>query len=351
MKRISIIGGNISGLYNAIKYIDTEFIIDIYEKKNEIVLDTIDNYTYNLYNDNHKSYINLLKKFNIKSIELDSIKFNDKIYIIINSVIEKVKLIPFNVRSSYTFLAICKLYLNTNDYDLIYKELNINNILNDINASDFINIFTEDLSNKIKYYYITNEEINLLLFKMINLINNSSHINLYLNNNINSINYNNTTNEFILDNSKKYDYVICTLSKKNINKIKLWTNKNNNLLNTSVSVVNPNIIKNLIDKIISINLKLDNIEKDLIIRNILLNKLHIIYPQNKIINDNIYIWNTYSNISVNNNGLLLKEKIKFLFNSKFFISSLCYSKNNIFVNYLIENIDNTNFIKIKKKKK
>ena len=203
MKRICIIGANIAGLYNAIKYIDTEFIIDIYEKKNEIRLDTIDNYTYNLYNDNHKSYINLLKKFNIKTILLDSIKFNDKIYNILNSVIEKVKLIPFNVRSSYTFLAICKLYLNSNDYDIIFKELNINNILNDINASDFINIFTEDLSNKIKYYYITNDEINLLLSKMIDLINNSSHINLHLNNYINSIDYNNITNEFILDNSKK----------------------------------------------------------------------------------------------------------------------------------------------------
>ena len=140
MKRISIIGANISGLYNAIKYIDTEFIIDIYEKKNEIVLDTIDNYTYNLYNDNHKSYINLLKKFNIKSIELDSIKFNDKIYNIINYVIEKVKLIPFNVRSSYTFLAICKLYLNTNDYDLIFKELNTNNIFLNTKSSALSNI-------------------------------------------------------------------------------------------------------------------------------------------------------------------------------------------------------------------
>ena len=110
MKRISIIGGNISGIYNAIKYIDTDFIIDIYEKKNEIKLETIDNYIYNFYNDNHKNYINLLKKFNIKSIELNNIKFNDKIYNIINFVNDKIKLIPYNVSASYTFLNITEFY-------------------------------------------------------------------------------------------------------------------------------------------------------------------------------------------------------------------------------------------------
>jgi len=349
MKRISIIGANISGLYNAIKYIDTDFIIDIYDKKNQIKLETSDNYIYNLYNDNHKNYINLLKKFNIKSIELDNIKFNDKIYNIINSVIDKVKLIPYNVRASYTFLSICKLYLNTNDYDFVFKELNNNNILNNINANDFINIFTEDLSNKTKYYYISNQDINLLLSEMIVLINRSETINIHYNYKINEIDFNNKTNEFKLNNLNIYDYVICTLSKKNINNIKLWNNKNLNLLNNSVYEVNEINIKNLIDNIININLDLNKIEKNYIIRNILLENLHIIYPQNKIYNDEIYLWTTFNRND--NYNFFLKEKIKFLLNSKFFICSLCYCKNNIFVNYLIETIDTTNFIKIKKKKK
>ena len=56
--------------------------------------------------------------------------------------------------------------------------------------------------------------------------------------------------------SKGYCFVKPIVSKDDLDtNIRL---KNNNLLNTSVSVVNPNIIKNLIDKIISINLKLDN---------------------------------------------------------------------------------------------
>lgn len=352
MKRISIIGGNISGLYNAIKYIDTDFIIDIYEKKKEIKLETIDNYIYNFYNDNHKNYINLLKKFNIKSIELNNINFNDKIYNIINYVSDKIKLIPYNVSSSYTFLNICKLYLNTNDFDYIVKELNADNILNKINACDFISIFTEDLSIKTKYYYITNQEINILLSKMLNFIYNSKHINIYFNYKINIIDYNNNLNQFILNNLHSYDYVICTLDKQNLNELKLWTNKNLNLLNNSISIVNQNSIKNLIDNIISINLDLNKIENDFIIRDLLLNDLHVIYPQNKIIYDKIYLWNTFNinDNSINNYGFFLKEKIKFLFNNKFYISSLCYSKKNIFINYLIENIDTTNFIKIKKKK-
>ena len=78
MKKICIIGAGIAGLYNSIKYIDTGIQIDIIDKKNEIEIDTLDNYIYNLYNENHKSYINLLKKFNIDSIELN-ITYNDNI--------------------------------------------------------------------------------------------------------------------------------------------------------------------------------------------------------------------------------------------------------------------------------
>ena len=70
MKRILILGSNIIGLYNAMKYYETDLVIDIIDKKCNMHLDTVDNYIYNLYNDNHKSYINLLKKFNITSIPL-----------------------------------------------------------------------------------------------------------------------------------------------------------------------------------------------------------------------------------------------------------------------------------------
>jgi hypothetical protein len=44
----------------------------------------------------------------------------------------------------------------------------------------------------------------------------------------------------------------------------------------------------------------------------------------------------------------MANKIKFLYNNKFFISGETYLKNSLFINYLIDNIENTNFIKIKK---
>lgn len=353
MKRISIIGANFIGLYNAIKYIDTDYIIYIFEKKNQIVLDTIDNYIYNFYNENHKSYINLLKKFNINSIELNNIKFNDKIYNIINLVIDKAKFIPYNIISSYTFLNICKLYLNNFDYDIIINELNTNNILTNINAVDFINIFNEDLSTKVKYYYVTNQDIDLLISRMLDLINNSNNITIKYNYIVKVIFFDNNTNKFILNDIYNYDYIISTLSKFNINKIKLWNNKHSILLNNSLICVNKNNIKNLIDNFININIDLSKIEKKIIIRDRLLNELHIIYPQNKINNHNMFLWNTFNNsiIPDNSNSFFLKkEKIKFIYNNKFFICSLGYCKNNFFINYLIESIDNTNFIKIKKKK-
>ena len=41
MKNLCIIGSNIAGLYNAIKYIDYDLNIHIYEKKSSINIDSI----------------------------------------------------------------------------------------------------------------------------------------------------------------------------------------------------------------------------------------------------------------------------------------------------------------------
>lgn len=353
MKKLCIIGSYISGLYSAIKYIDCNNLeINIIEKKCEIVNHNSNNddYIYNLYNDNHLNYINLLKKFNIESINLD-IKFNDKLYAMINYVIEKSKLLPYNIYLSYSFINLCKNFLNNIDFEYIQKELNINNILNYINACDFINFFNDDLSKKVKYYYVTNNNINLLISRMIETIK-QSNINFLYNTKINNINYDN--NIFILNNNKnlKYDYIICTLSKKNLLELKLWNNKHLNILNT-VTNINKVNVKNLIDNFININIDTNIIENNNIIRNLILDKLHVSYPQKKYKNNKLAVWNTLDNkiINDNNNIFLLKQKIKFIYNNKFFICSTSYSKNNFFINYLIESIDETSFIKNKNKKK
>lgn len=340
MKNLCIIGSNISGLYNAIKYMDYDLNIDIYEKKTSINIDSIDNFSYNFFNDNHTYFINLLKKFDIYYEKINII-FNEKIYNLINYIIDKSKLLPTNILSNYTFIDLCKTYLNYSDYEYIQNELNLNNILNNIFVIDFINLFNYDLSKKVNYYYISNNNINLLINKMINILKKKSNVSLFYNLQISNISFNN--NKFLINNyDTNYDYIICTLSKKNILKFKIWNKKTIKLLNY-ITYVNLYDMKDFINNFIYYDI--DHLENSIKTRNILLNNLHIIYPQTSNKNKNIAIWSSNSYDNIYNSNSITKNKIKFLYNNKFFICNLNYSKNNIFINYLIENIDNTSFIK------
>lgn len=340
MKNLCIIGSNISGLYNAIKYMDYDLNIDIYEKKSSINIDSIDNFSYNFFNDNHTYFINLLRKFDIY-YEKININFNEKIYNLINFIIDKSKLLPTNILSNYTFIDLCKTYLNYSDYEYIQNELNLNNILNNIFVIDFINLFNYDLSKKVNYYYISNNNINLLINKMINTLSKKNNISLFYNSQISNISFNN--NKFFIDNyDTNYDYIICTLSKKNILKFKIWNKKTIKLLNY-ITYVNLYDMKDFINNFISYDI--DHLENSIKTRNILLNNLHIIYPQTSNKNKKIALWSCNSYDNIYNSNSITKNKIKFLYNNKFFICNLNYSKNNIFINYLIENIDNTSFIK------
>tara|TARA_B000000477_G_scaffold124118_3_gene130928 strand:- start:1875 stop:2915 length:1041 start_codon:yes stop_codon:yes gene_type:complete len=341
--KIAIIGGNISGLYSAIKYIDSGFNINIYEKKNYINIDSFDNYIYSLYNDNHTIYINLLQKFEIKSIKLNDITFNDKLYDIFNIVIEKSKLIPNNVLLTYTFFNLCKTCLKQNDIDIIKNYFNNCDIINNINAIDFIYIINKDLTSNTNYYYVTNDNINLLIKRMIAYIDNKNKI--YYNNNVKTIKYNtnNSTNKFIINDNKSilYDYIICTISKDNLLAFDFWNYKQISLLN-NVTNVNSSNVKTMIDKLINFNInqtKLDNNEK---IRYKLLSDFNIVYPigNNKL--KNICFWN------IGCNNVIIRDRIKNIYNNKFLISSDSFTINNMFINYSLDNIDN-NILKIKKK--
>ena len=340
MKNLAIIGSNIAGLYNAIKYIDYDLNIDIYEKKSSIDIDSIDYFTYNFFNDNHTFFINLLKKFDITYNKIN-ITFNEKMYNLIHFVIDKSRLLPTNILSNYTFIDLCKTYLNNLDYEYIQNELNNNNILNNIFVFDFINLFNFDLSKKVNYYYISNSNINLLINKMINILKKKPNINIFYNSQISNISFIN--NKFIIENKNThYDYIICTLSKKNILKFKIWNKKTLKLLNY-VTYVNLYDMKDFVNNFITYDI--DTFENSIKTRNILLNDLHVIYPQTSNKNKKIALWSCNSYDNIYNSNSITKNKIKFLYNNKFYICSLNYSRNNIFINYLIENIDNTSFIK------
>ena len=351
MKKICIIGNNLISLYNALKYNETNIEIHIYEKKKEIeYINTNDNYIFSLLNDNHKSYINLLKKFNIKYYKIN-LKYNEKLYNIINNVIEKSKLIPNNISNSYSFIELCKNFLSNNDFEYINNIANNNNILNYINGNDFASIINYDLNKKINYYYVKEIDINKLINKILLELKKNKNISFFYNYKIKKIYYNNDNNFIINDNTNyKYNYIISTISKKNLIELNIW---NQNQIRNLNSVLNINMynLKELIDILI----KLDN---STIINNyeyntkeLLLNNLQFIYPQLKNKNKKISIWKTYENMIDNNNihgKIMFREKIKFLYNNKFYLCNLGYSNSNIFINYVLDNVDKTNFIKKKK---
>lgn len=350
MKKLCIIGNNLISLYNALKYNDGNIEMHIYEKKNNIeYINTNDNYIFSLFNDNHKSYINLLKKFNIEYNKID-LEYNDKLYNIINNVIEKTKLIPNNISNSYSFIELCKNFLSNSDYDYINNLANNNNILNFINGNDFINIINNDLNKKINYYYVKEVDINDLANKLLALLKNNTNIKFFYNVRINKIHYND--NHFIINenNNYKYNYIISTISKKNLMDFNLWNQNQIRQLN-SVFNINMYNVKELIDIIVKIDnsVIVNNYEYNT--KELILNNLQLIYPQLKNKNKKISIWKTYDNITDNNNlhgKLMFREKVKFIYNNKFYICNLGYSNSNIFINYVLENIDKTNFVKKKK---
>ena len=357
MKKICIIGNNLISLYNALKYNETNIEIHIYEKKKKIeYINTNDNYIFSLLNDNHKSYINLLKKFNIKYDKIN-LEYNEKLYNIINNVIEKSKLIPNNISNSYSFIELCKNFLSNNDFEYINNIANNNNILNYINGNDFINVINFDLNKKIKFYYVKEIDINELINKILLELKKNINIKFFFNNKINKVNYinnniNNNDNYFIINDynnfNYKYNYIISTISKKNLIELNIW---NQNQIRHLNSVVNINMynVKELIDILIKLDNStiINNYEYDT--KELLLNKLQFIYPQLKNKNKKISIWKTYENIIDNIHGkIMFREKIKFLYNNKFYLCNLGYSNSNIFINYVLDNIDKTNFIKKKK---
>ena len=134
------------------------------------------------------------------------------------------------------------------------------------------------------------------------------------------------------------DLLILSISKDNLLSFKIWNKEQIKSLNT-VSYINSNNLKNIYkfsywyDNInYDNNDELINIDKN--IRNDLLSELHIIYPLIKKQFKKIYFWNQ------NINNVIIREKIRNIYNSNLFICGNSYCKNSIFLNYSLETFDN-----------
>lgn len=341
---IVIIGSGITGLYAGIMCIELGYNVIIVEKKyyyGNIINNNID-FTYDIYNNNHKSYINLLKKFNISSTLLKNNNNNNVILNIINNVIERSKNIPNNILLSYTFYNLCKQFISQTDIDELSKEINnFIELFNTISALDAINMFKNDINNNLQYYK-TDTCINDLIKKMIdyyiskggNLINNVEIVNLTYSN-----------KKFILYTNINYtsytsDIIISTISNDNLLSFKFWSKEQIKYLNSvnSVNLVDLNKLSKLFnwyDESMFKNFSNDIInEEEHNIRDVLLNSLHIVYPVIKNKNKKIYFWKQ------NINSIIYREKIKNIYNNNFFICGDSYSKKRVFINYSLETIDN-----------
>ena len=86
LNNLIIIGCSIPALYAALKCTDLGYKVTIVDKKSncnsrsEIVYRN-----YNIYNNNHKTYISLLKKFDIKPKKLN-VDFDENFYFIITFI-------------------------------------------------------------------------------------------------------------------------------------------------------------------------------------------------------------------------------------------------------------------------
>jgi len=339
LNNVIIIGCSISSLYAAIKFLDLGYKVTIVEKKNSYlpIYDSI-YHNFKVFNDNHKTYINLLKRFDIKSEKIDINAKNEvnsltTLMTLINNVIQKTKPIPNNILITHTFASLCRSLMTESDYNQLNAYENIfSGIFNIMNAMDCIQLFTNDITYIVSHYHITMQSINELIGKMISYIHNKNGKIIY-NSDVKTIKY--IKHKFILSTNTHIsftsDILFTTISKDNLVTFNFWNNEQKLLLN-SVTVINASIINNIIEYFITNNDQQSKASDD--IRKLLLDDLHIVYPLFTNKSKQIYVWNN----GVNN--VLIRERIKNMYNDKFFICSESFSKNNMFINYSLESIEN-----------
>ena len=330
--RITILGGNIVGLYAAIKCIEMGYNVAIVDKKCNFGTIRIDNFKY--FNKNHYIYLNLLNKFHIKYSQIIT-NMNSRLQTIINHIISRAQFIPKKNLISQSFVNFSKNILTPYEYDILNNNIeNFEHIFSKLNTLDSINIFVNDINTNVEYYCL-DDDIDILINKILEyLINNNVkfiHSNIkdfrYINKQFlfYDVAYTNDINNFV----HSADILICTLSKKNLIHFKFWNKEQRLLLN---SVFNYNIGVDDVNKIIcNKNVCNDDIQKHT------LEHIHLVFPQVMCklsqSKNNIYVWN----IGINN--IFIREKMKNLYNPYFVLCSESYAKNNFFINYTLETFD------------
>jgi hypothetical protein len=336
LNNIIIIGCSIPSLYAGIRLLDMGYKVSIVEKKNSCCpISQAAYHNFSLYNENHKTYINLLRQYDIPETKLNGIKYDTRLYTLINTIILKAKLIPSHILMTHTFTSLCKYLISDTDFNELNSYENIfSGIFNIVNAVDCINLFSTDITNDADYYFIDKDSVNELYIKMMKHFQNKSG-KIIFNIEVKNIKY--IKKKYIITTNMHHvlssDLLLTTISRNNLQCFGFWNNEQKMLLN-SVSAINSSVVDNMLRKLIFTSANTGIRDQDhMQIRNKLLDELHIVYPLFTNKSKYIYIWNN----CVNN--VIVRERIKEMYNNKFIICSESFSKNNMFINYSLEYID------------
>jgi outer membrane lipoprotein-sorting protein len=315
---IIIVGCNFSGLYSAIRCIDSGINVTIIEKKHSYEDDIIN---YKIFNKNHSTYIQLLDRFSIKYVKYN-LNFNEKTMSIIHNVINKTKHIPSKILNVQTFDKLCNTILSQNDYLFLKNNIsNYSSIYCFISGLIGISMFNNEL-NGSNTFYIVEDDSSVLISRMV----------AYVVDNNAAIIYNSEVKDIAVDIHNNIIATTNNLSTKNhISKAILFAISKDNLfkikyLKEKRKILN-NITKYNIDSLYIYND--DSILNEYSIQNHLVNNMNIVYPIKK---SSLHLWN------IGVNSIIIREKIKNLYNN-IFICSDFFSKNIFFANYTLENYD------------
>lgn len=330
-----IIGCSIPSLYAATKLLQYGYKVTIVERRKNIfpISETIFQ-NYKVFNQNHTTYINLLKQYSIDFQKIENIVFNQDLYKLINDVIEKSKQLH-NI-TSYTFKSLCDAYSFREDLENLKSDSNellFEYFFNKLNAADCINILSSDITNTCDYYSIDDAGVNNIITSLLQDFKMNGG-NIVFNFDVKHIKY--IKKRFIVTSVShemtSCDILFTTISKNNLSIFSFWNPEQRILLN-SVNAVSSTLVRSMIDSLFHLNNNSNIFELTNQVQQYLLHNHHVVYPIFTNKHKYIYIWNN------NTNNVKNMERIKHIYNDNFYICSESFTKNNMFVNYSLESVD------------
>lgn len=304
---ITIVGCTMHSLYAGIMSLDMGHSTTILEKRSSI--DYTNLYDCMIFNDSHMAYIGLLRRFNIAYTPIiDNIGLCQSL----ETMARDVSSVPDDILVNNSFEDVCN---NVPD------NCPLGPLLSSSNALDCINMIKTDFTSKRVHYKIDEINVRALCSRMLCLFLDMGGIILY-NNEVKSVQHSRrfivVTNTFYVHNC---DILIMAISKNSM--MQLTHKEEHRLLLEYVSMcqVPVRFLENSYDKDATLEMLLDD--------------MHIVFPHTRKTAEyiNVYTWKKGSTRS------MFREGVKRAYNKRMYICGRSYSKNSMFVNYSLEDME------------